>query len=239
MPNYLLDAGSKDPTALITRLPGDRGHMARTGRRIYRRMNMQRKIAVIIFASLMAACSVGPKYTRPVVPAPPSYKELGEAEGRATQRRRGSRQMVGTISGSAIEQPGRPAQPFQSENSRRGSEPASRASHDPRGQVSVLPHAHGQAQHRQFAHLDGVRTTGRNDFHHLLHAARGFLGAGPVWPRPEHRESQFVRRAGQRGGLLPASRPGRSQTSSRFYGERVSGGSQPDAESVPSGPRFR
>jgi NodT family efflux transporter outer membrane factor (OMF) lipoprotein len=35
------------------------------------------RIALVMGAALLTACSIGPKYTRPSVPVPPAYKELG------------------------------------------------------------------------------------------------------------------------------------------------------------------
>ena len=40
--------------------------------------NMPRKIAIAILAGLTAACTVGPKYVKPVVPVPAAYKEMGD-----------------------------------------------------------------------------------------------------------------------------------------------------------------
>ena len=164
-------------------------------------------LTALILAGCQMACVVGPKYTPPSIGSRglprasarrfPEHRRLAQ---RRTERRCDSRELVGTLRGSAAQRARRTGERLEPEHRRRRRRLYRRASGSEGGAVAVLPNGLGWREHHQPApcgsHLS--RRSDRQHLHGIHAAARGRLGARPLGTRAKYRAGQRFFRAGER-----------------------------------------
>ena len=203
-------------------------------------------VVLVIGGALLAACSIGPKYTRPSAPVPPAYKELKAPDADPDWKPVEPRDDAAR--GKWWERFGDPrlneargeSRDLEPEHCCGGSQCPGRPSHNPGSADTVFSDCCRRPRHYKFTSVHRIRKAARHHLYKLLLTLRGILGAGSLGAYSSHSSSELICCADNRGGSgeCPPLRPSRSRCRllrdprsgfaegvTGFHGGRLSGGS--------------